>query len=314
MRCASSATWSPPDPSVPEAWQGLIPVGGGEPLAELLRGAVEIGIDGAPFLACSHRAGYHLTMSKSNRLNVKPLGTHPTVVLFDVDGTLIRTEGRSRHSRAFHAAFLQVYGIECHFTSNMHGMTDLQIYMALARELAHADGRARTLAEEACRRMVEIYQTPDETDGHYVALPGAPEALEILSRRSVLLGLVTGNAPEIAQDKLSAVQLDRFFSFGAYGTEGEVRSALPPIAVVRAEAAAGRPVDRNRVFIVGDTPRDVACALDNGCRAVAVATGSFTVEQLKVVGAELVLPNLLEIEPLLRLMEESGDDSECPTS
>ncbi len=227
----------------------------------------------------------------------------PTLLLFDVDGTLIRTEGPSRHGRAFHAAFLETYGVECSFTTGMHGMTDLQIYMALAESLAQVDGQGRELALRACRRMVEIYQLPAETDGLYVALQGAEGALRTLAGREALLGLLTGNAHEIAQHKLASVGLADFFSFGAYGTEADERSGLPPIAVARAEAVAGRPIERGRVFIVGDTPRDVACALDNGCRAIAVATGSFSEEQLVAAGAELVLPSLVDIDPLLRLLE-----------
>lgn len=229
--------------------------------------------------------------------------TFPILVLFDVDGTLIRTEGPSRHSRAFRAAFVEVYGTECRFASNMHGMTDLQIFLALARELAEVDGRGRESALRACRRMVEIYQVPVETDGRYVPLPGTLPALEMLARRGAALGLLTGNTPEIAKHKLAEVGLDAFFSFGAFGTEAEDRSGLPPIAIARAEAAIGSRIDRRRVFIVGDTPRDVACALDNGCRAVAVATGHIPAGELAAAGAELVLPDLQDIEPLLRLLE-----------
>jgi len=247
-------------------------------------------------------AGYHLDMDGMRSLSSGPSLSVP-VVLFDVDGTLVRTEGRSRHSRAFKTAFRELFGCECSFTSEMHGMTDLQIFMTLARELPGVDGRCRALAEVACRRMVEIYREPDPEDGHYVLLPGVPEALQRLSSSEAILGLLTGNVPEIALDKLTSVRADRFFSFGAYGSEAEERSALPPIAMARAAAIAGGQVDPRRVFIVGDTPRDVACALDNGCRAVAVATGFFTADDLCSAGAELVLPNLLEIDPLLKLLE-----------
>ncbi len=243
-------------------------------------------------------------MSKPFEQDTQPLEPSPPVVLFDVDGTLIRTEGNSRHSRAFCAAFFQLFGTECQFAFGMHGMTDLQIYIALARELPGVDGRAEELAAEACRRMVEIYRTPDEADGFYVQLPGVLETLELLSERGALLGLLTGNAPEIARDKLKAVQLERFFAFGAFGTEGENRSALPPIAMARAEVVLNRAVDRRRVFIVGDTPRDVACALENGCRSVAVATGNFSAAQLTEAGAELVLPTLADPTPLLLLMDD----------
>lgn len=226
-----------------------------------------------------------------------------TVVLFDIDGTLLRTEGVSRHSRAFRTAFEKVFGTECRFSRGMHGMTDMQIFISLAREMGLGDGQIRVLARDACRTMVELYKVPGEGDGSYVALPGVREVLEALSGRGVVLGLLTGNAPEIAQDKLASVGLDRFFAFGAFGTEGEDRTALPPIAIARAEALIGSAVNTRRVFVIGDTPRDVACALDNGCRAVAVATGFVPVTDLQASGAELVLPDLTDLAPLLRVMD-----------
>lgn len=241
-------------------------------------------------------------MKESLSFNNESSVTSPALLLFDVDGTLIRTEGPSPHSRAFHAAFKEVYGVECRFTVGMHGMTDLQIYMALAENLAQVDGRGRDLALQACRRMVEIYQRPAETDGRYVALPGAHAALGGLAQRDAVLGLVTGNAPEIAQHKLASVGLAEFFAFGAFGTEADERSGLPPIAIARAEAITGKRFPPSRVFVVGDTPRDVACALDNGCRAVGVPTGSFAAEELAAAGAELVLPSLEEIGLLMGLL------------
>lgn len=231
-------------------------------------------------------------------------GDTPTLVLFDVDGTLIRTEGQSRHSHAFRTAFERVYGVECRFTAGMHGMTDLQIFLVLARDMGVANGRPREQALEACRTMVEIYQSSAEVDGRYVELPGARTTLETLARCGAVLGLVTGNAPEIARHKLASVGLADFFPFGAFGTEADDRTGLPPLAVARAEALLGRPVQRGRVFVVGDTTRDVACALDNGYRAVAVATGHVPMADLAATGAELVLPDLLDLNPLLRLLSD----------
>lgn len=230
---------------------------------------------------------------------------HP-VVLFDVDGTLVRTEGASRHSRAFRAAFKSVYGTECRFVSGLHGMTDMQIFMTLARGMGLGGERAHELAREACRHMVTIYQTPEEGDGHYVDLPGARATVEALAARGAMLGLVTGNTLEIALHKLASVGLDGFFAFGAYGTEAWDRSSLPPIAVARAERLMGRPIDPGSVFVVGDTPRDVACALDNGYRSVAVATGSFGAPELLAAGAELVLPDLRDSERLLQLLQDTS--------
>jgi phosphoglycolate phosphatase len=193
--------------------------------------------------------------------------------------------------------------VDCRFEKEMHGMTDRQIFRELALGIGIEDGRLNSLTDEACRVMLELYRVADESDGRYVALPGAVEALETLLERGVTLGLLTGNAPEIAHDKLSMAGLAHYFEFGAFGTEADDRTALPPLAIERAESHIGRTVSRRGVFVIGDTHRDVACALDNGCRAVGVVTGHVTVDRLEEAGAELILPSLEEIGPLLRLME-----------
>jgi len=234
----------------------------------------------------------------------------PTLVLFDVDGTLVRTEGASPHSRAFKAAFKSVYGQECRFTTGFHGMTDVQIFMTLAQDMGLAGSQAWEMAQEACRHMVALYLEPQEGDGHYVVLPGVEETIHALVGSETVLGLLTGNTPEIARHKLESVGLHGYFSFGAFGTEAWDRNGLPPIAVARAEARVGRSIDRRRVFVIGDTPRDVGCALENGYRGVAVATGNFSVETLLAAGAELVLPDLRENRPLLRLLG-GGDQTDA---
>lgn len=227
----------------------------------------------------------------------------PTVVLFDVDGTLIRTEGRSRHSRAFKGAFRQVYGCECTFATGMHGMTDLQIFGQLARDMDLANGNAAETAALACRTMVDIYAAADEADGTYVELPGVRPLLETLRDRGVLLGLITGNVPEIARDKLETTALQEFFTFGAFGSEGDSRRVLPPLAVRRAEQILGVRVNPARVFVIGDTPRDVDAALSNGYRAVAVATGHLPMEELSKTGADLVVADLSDPLPVLQLLD-----------
>ncbi len=229
-------------------------------------------------------------------------GSSATVALFDIDGTLVRTEGASRHSRAFKAAFRQVYGSECDFAVGMHGMTDLQIFMLLARQSNPMNGHSKELALSACRTMVSIYGSREESDGSYVELPGVRALLKTLRDHGIALGLITGNVPEIAADKLEATGLLEFFAFGAFGSEGDDRTILPPLAVRRAEDLLGKAVDPKRVFVIGDTPRDVAAAVLNGYRAIAVATGHLSIEDLEKTGAELVLPDLRDPEPLLKTM------------
>ena len=228
--------------------------------------------------------------------------TASVVALFDVDGTLVRTEGPSRHSRAFKAAFKRVYGTDCSFAAGMHGMTDLQIFGVLARDLGASDGRPEDLALEACQQMIELYAVRDEADGTYVELPGVRAFLERLRESGVALGLITGNVPEIARDKLETTDLEHFFAFGSFGSEGDERRILPPLAVARAERILGGKVDPRNVFVIGDTPRDVEAALSNGYRAIGVATGFVSVEELGKTGADLVVPDLADPAPILHLM------------
>jgi phosphoglycolate phosphatase-like HAD superfamily hydrolase len=105
----------------------------------------------------------------------------------------------------------------------------------------------------------------------------------------VLLGLLTGNLERTARIKLNRFDLNRFFKFGAFGSDSEHRVALPAIAAARAERLSGAPVALGRhVQIIGDTPRDVECALANGATAVAVATGGATTDELRSAGAHVV--------------------------
>ncbi|HEX2987753.1 MAG TPA: HAD family hydrolase [Chloroflexota bacterium] len=224
------------------------------------------------------------------------------VVLFDVDGTLIATEGRSRHSRAFTTAFEMVYGVPCRFTSALHGMTDMQIFRHVAKSMGLDDDRGSELAREACRRMVEVYGVADPGDGRYIMLPGVRETLERLVAEGALLGLVTGNPPEIAEHKLSSVGVNDYFRFGAFGTEAEDRGELPPLAIRRAEELIGESIPPQEVFVIGDTPRDIACAQESSCRSVAVATGMFAPADLEPLGPDLVLPDLSDQSKLWRMM------------
>jgi phosphoglycolate phosphatase-like HAD superfamily hydrolase len=127
-------------------------------------------------------------------------------------------------------------------------------------------------------------------------LPGVGEVLEELARRrDVLLGLVTGNWEPGARTKLSRFDLNRFFSFGAFGCDAVERSDLPPVALERAERIAGRSFRPEEALIVGDTVHDVACARAHGIPVIAVATGRTTAEALRAGGADRVVADLTEI-------------------
>lgn len=213
------------------------------------------------------------------------------VLLFDVDHTLLAAGGAG--FRAMDRAFVELYGVE-NATRGIapDGKTDPMLFgEALVRcRLAAAGGPP---PPELVRRYETLF--PEEMAAPPAELmPGVQELLHALSGRpQVLLGLLTGNLERTAQLKVATFGLDRFFAFGAYGSDHGDRLRLPPIAVERAERLAGRPIGLGpHVVIVGDTPRDVVCARAWGATAVGVATGRSSRSQLLDSGAHLAFDDL----------------------
>ncbi|HEX4354247.1 MAG TPA: HAD hydrolase-like protein, partial [Polyangiales bacterium] len=132
-------------------------------------------------------------------------------------------------------------------------------------------------------------------------LPGVLSLLEALSGyRDVAVGLVTGNYQRAVPIKFGHVglQLDGFVS-GAFGDDALTRPALLPVALARMRDVLGIAIDPRDAIVVGDTPRDVDCALQNGARCLAVATGAHPIDELRAAGAQRVVSDLDDPEPLL---------------
>ena len=139
--------------------------------------------------------------------------------------------------------------------------------------------------------------------GHKGLMPGARELLEALHDHHHLhLALLTGNYREAAEIKLQHFELWDFFEWGAFSDDAADRNALVPIARSRAETY-DIPVEAiERVIVIGDTPHDIECARVAGARSIAVATGGFTIDQLREAGADDVLPDLSNTEAVLALL------------
>ena len=221
-----------------------------------------------------------------------------TLVLFDIDGTLLNTDGAGR--RAITAAMAEVIGNARGFERiRFDGKTDPQI----VRELLDAAGIAGPHSPEridaVCDRYVQELEREFArgTTGVRV-MPGVFELLERLEAESqVILGLLTGNLAPGARLKLRAAGIspDRF-SVGAFGSDSGHRPDLPSIAAERAAAVLGHRPAGTDVVIIGDTPADVTCGAGIGARAVAVATGSYTREALAAAGAWAVFDDLSATE------------------
>lgn len=211
-------------------------------------------------------------------------------VLFDIDGCLISTGGAG--TRSWRRAFQTLHGIPAdigEFTEA--GMTDPQVgsltfTRVLGREPTDRE-MARLLAAYLEGLEEEVQQSPG-----YRVMPGVDALLPRLVEAGVLLGIVSGALEAAAHIKLARGRLNRFFSFGGYGSDSRDRATLTRLAIERAGAIHGHPLDASRLLVVGDTPRDIAAAHDAGAVAVGVATGKYSVDQLRAAGADHVLATL----------------------
>lgn len=227
------------------------------------------------------------------------------LVLFDVDGTLLWTDGAGR--RAIHRALVAEMGAAGPIASyRFDGKTDPQIVHELLTLAGFAAADIAPRVEAVCRRYLDLLQAELAKATQRTRLfPGVPELLAQLNGQErdgrALVGLLTGNLQPGAALKLRSAGVDpERFRVGAYGSDSHRRSDLPAIAARRAEALTGRPFAGPDVVIVGDTPEDVACGRPIGARAVAVATGHYDVPALRAAGAAHAFESLAATSAVLR--------------
>ena len=209
--------------------------------------------------------------------------------LFDIDGTLVDTGGAGM--AALEQANREIFG-ETGPSLDLAGATDLGIVIGIHQHFAVEPTRERIDA------YLAIYQRRLDWNLAHGGFPGrviggAMDLLEELAGRShAMLGLLTGNTAGGAASKVRHFGLASYFPFGAYGCDHPDRNRLGPIAMERAAAHAGRAFSATETWIIGDTPKDIACARAVGARCLAVATGHFTAAQLAAHGADQVVESL----------------------
>ena len=207
-----------------------------------------------------------------------------TLLLFDVDGTLV-TGASTEHAQALRSALCDVHGITAAQAAapvGPAGRTDGEIARLILLDAGVSAQRIDERASEVRAAVCERYAAACPTDLSARVIPGIPELLDALAGRpGVRLSLVTGNYEPVCRLKLKRAGLGHHFPSGqgGFGSDSEDRSMLPAIARRRA-GSGGIPFPRERTIVIGDTPRDIACARADGVRCVAVATGPFPAQEL----------------------------------
>ena len=222
--------------------------------------------------------------------------------LFDIDGTLVTARGAGR--AAVGQALTEVYGTTGPIDSfDFRGRTDPHIVFSLMRAAGVPDDSIRAGLDACFAAYVRELAAIIGDGGRVQVMPGMPEVLRQLSgREDALVGLLTGNIEAGARVKLHPTGLWPLFRVGAFGSDDADRRRLPAIACARAETLTGRSFPYDCVTIIGDTPLDVDCARACGARAVAVATGFHSGDELAACEPDLLFGDFADVGRVLEAL------------
>lgn len=222
------------------------------------------------------------------------------LVLFDIDGTLLNSGGMGR--AAMQRALGLVFGSPGNPSYRYDGKTDKQIVRDVMRLEGHTDEHIDARME----KLIELYLDglrEGAKSGKFNVRPleGVVPLLDALDqRKDVVLGLLTGNVERGARIKLTAAGIDPDrFRVNAFGSDHENRPELPAIAQRRAGETLGLDIAGDRLVVIGDTPADIECGRSLGARAIGVASGHYTVEQLQSHKPYAAFPSLKNTQQVL---------------
>jgi phosphoglycolate phosphatase-like HAD superfamily hydrolase len=228
------------------------------------------------------------------------------VVLFDIDGTMLRTDGAGR--RAMERALQRVFGTTGAPSYRYDGKTDKQIVRELMRGAGFDDATID-------RRFPDVIATYVDELAHELRVgaervrcyAGVVELIAALeTRHDRVIGLLTGNIEPGAVAKLTAARIDfAKFRVNAFGSDAEERGALPAIALARARATLARQLEGDALVLIGDTPSDIACGRGVGARAIAVATGRYSVADLQSHKPHAAFSDLGDTAAVLQAIDDA---------
>ncbi|MEO7126066.1 MAG: HAD family hydrolase [Nakamurella sp.] len=221
--------------------------------------------------------------------------TGPVAVLFDIDETLVHTGGAGARSWAW--AFDQLHGVPADIGAHTSaGETDPQVgrktFQAILGREPSFDEMARLYAKYLWHLAENIWTSAD-----YRVLAGVDALLVRLGEAGVIIGVISGAMEGAARTKMEPGKLNRYFTFGAYGSDSPDRSELTEMGIAKAARLHGRKLTADQVYVVGDTPRDIEAAHAAGATGIGVATGHYDIKALRDANADHVLGSLVEPFP-----------------
>jgi phosphoglycolate phosphatase len=217
-------------------------------------------------------------------------------VLWDIDGTLLTTGGAG--AVAWQRAFEDLYGVEANIDENTRaGMTDPEITEIIFAQVVGRPGTAEEHAAVVAKYLEYMPDAVAESKGYRV-MPGIEEILPRLAEAGIVQGIVSGNVEPAARIKLERGDLNKYLSFGGFGSDDRDRTKVTERAIERGAEAAGAPLDLAATISVGDTPRDITAGHGAGIRVVGVATGSYSVAEQEEAGADWAIADVTSGFPI----------------
>lgn len=223
------------------------------------------------------------------------------LVLFDIDGTLLMTGGAGKI--ALEKAFEKVYGIS-NAWGNVHpdGKTDPLIIQEISERLFQRP-LGRLEIKRISDRYLRYFRKEINRSPRFRLLPGVKELIPMLYlQKKYLMGLATGNFEEASWLKLRRGGLHRYFKFGGFGSDSHKRSLLTAKAISRGKAWSGVSFKRKDIVVIGDTPHDIRAGKSLGVVTIAVATGSWSENQLKRFKPDFVVKDFSDPNRLLGIL------------
>ena len=227
------------------------------------------------------------------------------LLLFDIDGTLLTSDGVGRRS------IEEALSTVCERPIDASGVTfSGRTDPAIVRDILTGSCLSPAEVDDlipSCLGAYASLMSGVVLEENVKLLPGVVTLLDAIGEMpDYHMGLVTGNLEYTAWLKLAAGGIDQHFSFGAYGSDHEDRNQLPEIAHERAKAALGIEFQPHKLIVVGDTEHDVACSRHFGARCVAVSTGQISSEDLQTCEPDLLLPSLAHHEDIMGFLAETA--------
>jgi len=220
------------------------------------------------------------------------------LVLFDIDGTLLSVNSINR--RILMDALREVYGTEGSAgTHNFAGKMDSIIIYEVLQNAGLSDAVIAEKFDKVKHTYIDMFRLHAKP-ADIMLMDGVRKLLDELSARSELIvGLLTGNFEGSGRHKLLLPDINHYFPFGAFADDGKSRNDLPQVAVEKAYQLTGTRFSEQNIIIIGDTEHDIACARVLNAKSIAVATGTYSTEELKKHNPHILYKNLCETDTVI---------------